>query len=40
MPEITITNGEKIIVFQAMSHIGTQDFYNTIKENIREKKEE
>jgi hypothetical protein len=23
-----------------MSHIGTQDFYNTIKENIREKKEE
>jgi hypothetical protein len=40
MPEITISNGEKTVVFQAMSHIGTQDFYDTIKENIKKKKEE
>ena len=39
MPEITISNWDKIVVFQAMSHIGTQDFYDTIQENILRKKE-
>ena len=40
MPEITITNWDKVVVFQAMSHIGTQDFYNSVQENITRKKEE
>ena len=40
MPEITITNWDKVVVFQAMSNIGTQDFYNSVQENITRKKEE
>jgi len=38
MPEITITNWEKTIIFQAMSHIWTQSFYDSIVENIKESK--
>ena len=38
MPEITISNWEKIVVFQAMSHIWTITFYNTIKQNLIEHK--
>jgi hypothetical protein len=39
MPEVTITNWKKTIIFQAMSHIWTKNFYDTIKNNIRENKE-
>lgn len=35
MPEYTISNWKKTVVFQAMSHIAKKDFYNQIKENIR-----
>jgi len=34
MPEITISNGEKIVVFQAMSHIWAYSFYKQVKENL------
>lgn len=34
MPEYTITNWEKTVVFQAMSHIATESFYEEIKNNI------
>ncbi|MDD5770037.1 MAG: hypothetical protein PHE25_03650 [Candidatus Gracilibacteria bacterium] len=34
IPTFTISNGDKTIVFQAMSHIGTPNFYEKIKENI------
>lgn len=40
MPEFTISNWEKIVKFQAMSHIWTDNFYNEIKENLREFKKE
>lgn len=35
MPEYTISNWKKTVVFQAMSHIAKKDFYNQIRENIR-----
>ncbi len=35
MPVYTITNGEKQIIFHGMSHIGTKDFYNRVKESIQ-----
>ncbi len=35
MPEYTISNWTKTVVFQAMSHIAKKDFYNQIRENIR-----
>ena len=34
MPEYTISNWEKIVRFQAMSHIWTSDFYETVKNNL------
>ncbi|MDQ7022226.1 MAG: hypothetical protein Q9M97_01605, partial [Candidatus Gracilibacteria bacterium] len=34
IPEYTITNGEKTVIFQAMSHIGSEDFYEKIKQNL------
>lgn len=40
MPEYTLSNGEKTIVFQTMSHIGSPEFYQQIQENIRSVKEE
>ncbi len=40
MPEITISNWEKTIIFQAMSHIWTKIFYNNIVDNITENKKE
>lgn len=40
MPEITISNWEKTVVFQAMSHIWTKNFYNTIVENIKKYKKD
>ena len=38
MPNITISNWEKTISFQAMSHVWTQDFYNKVATDIKEKK--
>ena len=39
MPEFSITNWEKTIVFQSMSHIWTPKFYQKVKENIKTLKE-
>ncbi len=39
MATYTITNWDKIIVFQTMSHIWTSGFYNKVKENIKKLKE-
>ena len=36
MPEYTISNWKKTVVFQAMSHIAKKDFYNQISKNIRD----
>lgn len=38
MPTYTITNWEKTLVFQTMSHIWSQDFYDKVKEKITEYK--
>lgn len=38
MPEITISNWSKTVVFQAMSHIWTNTFYEKIKQNLTEYK--
>lgn len=35
MPEYTISNWKKVVVFQAMSHIAKQDFYDKVRDNIR-----
>lgn len=35
MPEYTITNWDKIVVFQSMSHIAKQNFYNEVEKNIQ-----
>lgn len=35
MPTYTLTNGEKTLIFQWMSHIGTQNFYNQVQELIK-----
>ncbi|MDD2907950.1 MAG: hypothetical protein PHH98_04885 [Candidatus Gracilibacteria bacterium] len=40
MPEYTISNGEKTVKFQAMVHIGSESFYNQVKENLKKYKEE
>lgn len=39
MPVYTLSNGEKTIIFQWMSHIGTPDFYKKVQENIYHAKE-
>lgn len=39
MPEYTITNWEKTVTFQAMSHIWTESFYSQIVQNITEHKQ-
>lgn len=38
MPIFTISNWEKIVVFQAMSHIWTFEFYQKVKDNIIKQK--
>ncbi len=40
MPEYTISNWTKVVKFQAMSHIWTKNFYNQVKENIKQFKKE
>lgn len=38
LPEFTMTNGKKTVIFQWMAHIGSESFYSQIKENIRKQK--
>lgn len=38
LPEFTISNWKKTVVFQWMAHIWSDKFYNQIQENIRENK--
>lgn len=38
MPTYTISNGEKTVIFQAMSHIGTHEFYSQIVQDITDAK--
>ncbi len=38
MPNITLSNGEKTIIFQAMSHVGTRSFYDKVINDIKERK--
>jgi len=40
MPQYTLTNGNQTIVFQTMSHIGSQQFYNTVQREIRSYKQQ
>ncbi|MDD3119937.1 MAG: hypothetical protein PHF46_00835 [Candidatus Gracilibacteria bacterium] len=40
MPVYTISNGKKIVVFQTMSHIGSENFYKKVEENISKYKKE
>lgn len=40
MPLYTISNWEKIVKFQAMSHIGSQSFYNEVRNEIKKSKSE
>ncbi len=39
MPFYTINNGKKTIKFQAMIHIGTENFYKSVQKNIKKSKE-
>nr|MDD3720028.1 hypothetical protein [Candidatus Gracilibacteria bacterium] len=36
MPQFTISNGQKTVVFQAMSHIARPDFYKQVEQEIRD----
>ena len=40
MPTYYLSNGEKQLIFQWMSHIGTKNFYDNVIENIREAKQD
>jgi len=40
MPEYTISNWEKTVKFQAMSHIWTQSFYDNVRLNLKKYKED
>lgn len=39
MPVYTISNWEKTVIFQAMSHIWTENFYDNVRNNIKIAKE-
>ncbi len=39
LPTFVISNGEKTIIFQTMSHVASESFYDTVGTNIREAKE-
>jgi len=34
LPKITISNGEKTVVFQSMMHIGSSGFYEDIRRDM------
>jgi len=34
LPKITMSNGEKTVIFQSMMHIGSPDFYENIKKDM------
>ena len=39
MPEYTLSNGNKEVVFQAMSHIGSHNFYAQVQQNLTKYKQ-
>lgn len=39
MPQYAISNWKKIVIFQSMSHIANKNFYENVKNNIKEFKE-
>ena len=39
MPQVTLSNGEKTIIFQAMSHIATRSFYEKVTDSLRKAKQ-
>lgn len=39
MPTHVLRNDEKTVVFQGMSHIASQDFYDSVRDNIIAAKE-
>ncbi|EKE29620.1 MAG: hypothetical protein ACD_2C00135G0001 [uncultured bacterium (gcode 4)] len=40
LPEFTVTNGKKTVVFQWMAHIWSDAFYKQVQDNIRQRKKE
>ncbi|ATU05452.1 hypothetical protein BKN14_03290 [Candidatus Gracilibacteria bacterium HOT-871] len=40
MPQYTLTNGDKTVVFQSMAHIGGKGFYNYVAEDLKKHKDE
>ena len=40
MPKVTLSNWDKTIIFQSMSHIATKDFYKKVANNIKNAKKE
>ncbi len=34
LPRITITNGEKTVIFQSMMHVASPEFYEEIKKDM------
>ncbi len=40
MPQYTITNWKQTIIFQAMSHIASQEFYDWVEKDIRSNKKD
>jgi hypothetical protein len=40
LPLYTLTNGEKTLYFQTMSHIGSEAFYQQVQKNIEKAKQE
>jgi Na+/H+ antiporter NhaB len=40
LTQYTLTNGDKTLVFQEMIHIGSENFYNSIAEEIKKYKQD
>lgn len=40
LPRITITNGEKIVIFQSMMHIASPGFYEDIRKDMEQLRDE
>ena len=40
MPIYTISNGNKTIIFQTMSHVGSRTFYKEVQEKIKDSKKD
>jgi hypothetical protein len=35
LPRITISNGEKTVIFQSMMHIASSSFYKTVRSDMQ-----